>query len=188
MARNFISEDDIEQALLQKLQHRHGFDVQNCHTVNPDDLNDGSQRTDKRDVILAERLHAACERLNPHIPITVIAEVVAMLMDHRPALSPLKANQELDQFIRDGVPVTFEDAKGVKQHDTVRLIDFNTPTNNRYLAVAQLWIKSWGQAPKAAYRRPDVILYVNGLPLVFIELKNSTVKLRSAFDDNQRKR
>ncbi|WP_308874350.1 type I restriction endonuclease [Thiothrix subterranea] len=184
MARNFISEDDIEQALLQKLQHLHGFDVLDCHTANPYDLNDGSQRRDKRDVILAERLREACERLNPHIPASVITEVVAKLMDRRIALSPLKANQELDQFIRDGVPVTFEDAKGVKQHDFVRLIDFNTPANNRYLAVAQLWIKSLGQAPKAAYRRPDVILYVNGLPLVFIELKNSNVKLRSAFDGN----
>jgi type I restriction enzyme R subunit len=184
VARNFISEDDIEQALLQKLQHLHGFDVLICHTTNPDDLNDGSQRTDKRDVILAERLQAACQHLNPHIPASVVTEVVAKLMDRRIALSPLKANQELDQFIRDGVPVTFEDAKGVKQHDYVCLIDFNTPANNRYLAVAQLWIKSLGQAPKAVYRRPDVILYVNGLPLVFIELKNSNVKLRSAFDDN----
>ena len=58
------------------------------------------------------------------------------------------------------------------------------PPTNEYLAVSQLWIKAIGHAPRAAYRRPDVILYVNGLPLVFIELKNSNVKLRSAFDDN----
>lgn len=87
MARNFISEDDIEQALLQKLQHLHGFDVLDCHTANPDDLNDGSQRRDKRDVILAERLREACERLNPYIPASVITEVVATLMDRRIALS-----------------------------------------------------------------------------------------------------
>ncbi len=57
MAKNFLSEDDIEQALLQKLQHLHGFDVWDCNTAKPDDLNDGSQRKDKRDVVLAERLH-----------------------------------------------------------------------------------------------------------------------------------
>ena len=58
-------------------------------------------------------------------------------------------------------------------------IDFNHPDNNRYLAVTQPWIKS-----ERGFRRPDVLLYVNGIPLVFIELKNSNVKLKTAFDDN----
>ena len=93
-----------------------------------------------------------------------------------------------DGLIRDGVSVEFdhEDPNGntEKHHERVRLIDFDDTANNQYLAVSQLWIKAIGQAPKAAYRRPDVILYVNGLPLVFVELKNSNVKLRSAYDDN----
>lgn len=87
-------------------------------------------------------------------------------------------------MIRNGVPVTYEDEQGVRRQERARLIDFDDPAANRYLAVTQLWIKAVGQAPKCAYRRPDVILYVNGLPLVFIELKNSNVKLRSAVDDN----
>ena len=62
----------------------------------------------------------------------------------------------------------------------MRLIDFNNPDNNQYLAVTQLWIKG-----ERGFRRPDVLLYaVNGLPLVFVELKNSNVKLKTAFDDN----
>lgn len=184
MARNFISEDDIEQALLQKLQHLYGFDVLDCHTAQADDLNDGSNRRDKRDVVLADRLQADCERLNPHIPAAVIAGVVEQVADRRKAMSPLRANQELDKLIRDGVQVTFEDASGRKQTEFVRLLDFDNAVNNRYLAVAQLWIKAIGDTPKAPFRRPDVILYVNGLPLVFIELKNSNVKLRTAFDGN----
>ena len=55
----------------------------------------------------------------------------------------------------------------------------DTPENNRYLVVTQLWIKG-----ERGFRRPDVLLYVNGIPLVFIELKNSNVKLRNAYDDN----
>ncbi|THB74083.1 MAG: type I restriction endonuclease subunit R [Gammaproteobacteria bacterium] len=184
MARNFLSEDDIEQALLQRLQHLHGFDVLDCNTVKPEDLNDGSNRQDKRDVILADRLKTACLELNPDIPEAVIDDVVEQVMDRRGAMSPIKANMELYGLIRDGVQVSFDDAAGIKQHETVDLIDFDNPKNNHYLAVSQLWIKAVGQAPNAAYRRPDVILYVNGLPLVFIELKNSNVKLRSAYDDN----
>lgn len=59
MARNFISEDAIEQALLQNLQHLYGFDVLECFTSSPDDINDGSQRSDKRDDVFADRLHLA---------------------------------------------------------------------------------------------------------------------------------
>ncbi len=184
MAKNFLSEDDIEQALLQKLQHLHGFDVLDCLTAKPDDLNDGSNRADKRDVVLADRLQTACKLLNPNIPVATIKQVVTKVMDRRGAMSVIAANRELDSFIRDGAAVEFDDAAGIKQHDVVRLIDFDNTRNNHYLAVSQLWIKSTTQAPKAGYRRPDVILYVNGLPLVFIELKNSNVKLRSAFDDN----
>ncbi|WP_096696631.1 hypothetical protein [Polaromonas sp. AER18D-145] len=66
---NVISKDQIEQALLQRLQHVCGFEVLNCHTTDPADLNDGSDRKDKRDVLLPQRLKAAAWRLNPQIPV-----------------------------------------------------------------------------------------------------------------------
>lgn len=189
MAKNFISEDDIEQAILKRLNTEFKFDLLNCFTAKPEDLNDGSQRTDKRDVILANRLLAACIELNPSVPKAVIEQqVLPKLLDRRVAMSPIAANREVDGLIRDGVTVEFDEdtpeGKTQKRHERVRLIDFDVVHNNRYLAVSQLWIKATAQAPKAAYRRPDVILYVNGLPLVFVELKNSNVKLRSAYDDN----
>ena len=67
---SFISEDQIEQALVQKLQHLHGFDSLDCHTEDPEDLNDGSGRANKRDVILVDRVREAATRLNPRIPQT----------------------------------------------------------------------------------------------------------------------
>lgn len=185
MAKNIITEDDIEKAILKKLNGEFSFELLNCYTAKSEELNDGSRRADKRDVILSDRVLAACVSLNPSIPKHIIADqVIPKLMDRRIAMSAIAANYELDGFIRNGVPVEFEDAKGIKQHEFVKLIDFDTQDNNQFLAVSQLWIKSIGQAPHAAYRRPDVILYINGLPIVFIELKNSNVKLRSAFDDN----
>ena len=186
---NFISEDDIEQAILEKFNQRYGFELLNCMTAKVDDLNDGSSRKDKRDVILADRLKSACLRLNPTIPESVIDEVVDKVCDRRASMESVAANRELDNLIRDGVAVKFNDDKGRAQDEIVRLIDFDDSNvgagaGNEFLAVSQLWVKSMGQSPLAAYRRPDVILYVNGLPLVFIELKNSNVKLRSAYDDN----
>lgn len=176
---NFISEDQIEQALLQRLQHLHGYDVLDCYTADPEDLKDGSRRGDKRDVILLDRLREAALRLNKAIPEAVIDEALTRLADRRQAMSLVAGNREVDGLIRDGIPVEFEDAQGRKQQERVRVIDFNDRTQNRYLAVSQLWIRG-----EHYWRRPDVLIYVNGLPVVFIELKNSNVKLRAAYDDN----
>ena len=187
MARNFISEDDIEQGLIQRLQHLCGFDALNCFTAQPDDVNDGSGRGDKREVILADRLRAAVERLNPQVPAHAVDQAMGQLLQPRTAMSLVAANREMDGLIRDGVPVTYRPETGPQAGQTVterlKVIDFDAPDpkadRNAYLAVSQLWIRG-----EFGYRRPDVLLYVNGLPLVFIELKNSNVKLRAAFDDN----
>ena len=64
---NFISEDDIEQATLKKLNQQYGYELLNCYTVDAGDLNDGSNRTDKRNVIFEDRLRQAALRLNPTI-------------------------------------------------------------------------------------------------------------------------
>lgn len=183
---NFISEAQIEQALLQRLQHVCGFDVLECNTADPADLNDGSGRTDKRDVLLPLRLKRAALKLNPHIPEQAVDAALARLADRRQAMSLVAANREVDGLLRDGIAVSYDDAQGRRQQEQLRLIDFS-PTgakNNEFLAVTQLWIKSTGTAAIADYRRPDVLLYVNGIPLVFVELKNSNVKLKTAYNDN----
>jgi type I restriction enzyme R subunit len=176
---NFISEDQIERALVQKLQHLHGFDVLECHTEDPEDLNDSSGRAKKSDVILVDRVREAAIRLNPTIPAKAIEDALESLLDRRKAMTLVAANQEIYHLLRDGFPVEFDNANGQPQKERVHLINFNEPDQNRYLAVTQLWIKG-----ERGFRRPDVLLYVNGLPLVFLELKNSNVKLKTAFSDN----
>lgn len=183
---NFISEDDIEVAMVQRLQHVYGYDTLNCHTADPADLNDGSGRTDKRDVILHDRLKEAAIALNPGIPESAIDDALKQLCDKRQTMSSIAANREVDALIRDGVRVEFKDEQGRNRKERIKVIDFTEPASphNQFLAVTQLWIQSTGAAAKAGYRRPDILLYINGLPLVFIELKNSNVKLRTAYDDN----
>ncbi len=178
---NFISEDQIEQAVLQKLQKEFGFEMLNCYTATQDDLNDGSNRADKRNVILGDRLKAAALRLNPDILEPAVEEALVRLTDKRQAMSPIAANREIYTLIRDGIPVEYENQEGKKEHGRVKVIDFNSShaEANQFLAVSQLWIRG-----EMYYRRPDILLYVNGIPLVFIELKNSNVKLKTAFDDN----
>ena len=175
---NFISEDQIEQALLLKLQ-QYGFELLNCFTADADDLQDGSGRDDKREVIFGESLRAAAIRLNPDMPQSVVEIALARITDRRQAMSPIAANRELDGLVREGIPVVYDGTDGKQEHGRVRVMDFIEPMTNHFLAVSQLWIKG-----DLYFRRPDILLYVNGIPLIFIELKNSNVKLQSAFDDN----
>jgi type I restriction enzyme, R subunit len=176
---NFISEDQIERALTKKLEQAYGMATLNCHTEDASDLHDGSNRNSKSEVVLIDRLRDAAIRLNEKIPPSVIEGALERLLDRRLAMSLVAANQDVYNLLRDGAPVEFDDAHVKKQNERVRFVDFNDPMNNRYLTVTQLWIKG-----ERGFRRPDVLLYVNGLPLVFIELKNSNVKLKTAFDDN----
>lgn len=176
---NFISEDQIEQRLVRQLRQQHGFAILNCYTADPEDADDRSGRAHKRDVILVDRVREAAVRLNPHVPAAAIEDALETLLDRRQAMSLVAANREVYDLLRDGVPVEYDDANGQKQQERVRLIDCNRPDANRYLAVRQLWVRG-----ERGFRRPDVLLYVNGLPLVFIELKNSNVKLANAHADN----
>src|ERR1700693_1549474 len=138
---NFISEDQIEQALVQKLQDLYGFDALDCYTESAEDLNDRSGRANKRDVILADRVREAAIRLNPDIPQAAIEDALEKLFDRRQAMTLIAANQEIYSLLRDGIPVEFDNEQGQRQQARVRLLDFNVPENNRYLAVTQLWIK-----------------------------------------------
>ncbi|MEO1180967.1 MAG: HsdR family type I site-specific deoxyribonuclease, partial [Cyanobacteria bacterium J06636_28] len=97
-------------------------------------------------------------------------------------MSIIAANSELDTLIRNGFATDYENDQGRTEPCRVRFIDFNGPSQNEFLAVSQLWIKL--EREDNRYRRPDILLYINGLPLVFIELKNSNVKLKSAYDGN----
>jgi type I restriction enzyme, R subunit len=108
---NFISEDQIEQALLQRLEQVHKFEILRCHCKDPEDLNDNSGRTNKRDVILVDRVRDAAGALNKHLPHSAIDEALERFADRRTAMSQVAANREIYDLIRDGVAVEFDDEK-----------------------------------------------------------------------------
>lgn len=90
---------------MQKLQHLHGFDSLDCHTEDPENLNDASGRTSKRDVILVDRVREAVTRLNPNLPAKTIEGALERLLDRRQAMSLVAANPEIYNLLRDGIPV-----------------------------------------------------------------------------------
>ncbi|MCP4373650.1 MAG: type I restriction endonuclease subunit R, partial [Deltaproteobacteria bacterium] len=176
---NFISEDQIEKAIVKVLTDKLGYTTINCFTADVDNLNDGSKRPTKQEIVFPEILKEKTVSLNKGIPENVIDGALSQLTKPRYAMSPVLANREVYNLIRNGIPVEYEGEDGMTEHDYVKVIDFKSAKNNDYLAVTQLWIKG-----ERYPRRPDIIIYINGLPLVFIELKNSNVKVRNAYDDN----
>ncbi len=141
-------------------------------------------RADTREIVLTRDLRTALQRLNKELPTSAIEEAIAKLTRHDFARSLLQHNQEFYKLIRDGVPVSYRDATGNLRHDHARVIDFRNPNENRFLAVREL--KITGLRTPNYNRRADLICFVNGLPLVFIELKAVYKNIRAGFENNLR--
>ncbi len=157
-----MTEDQLEQETLDWLA-----DVGYSCLFGPDLAPDGAgaERADYRTVLLVERLRGAIAQLNPGIPLQAREDAVQQVQDLGiPAL--LSANRRFHQLLVGGVPVQYQ-RDGETRGDFVRLIDWANPAANEWLAVNQFAIKGPHHT-----RRPDVMLFVNGLPLVLLELKN----------------
>jgi type I restriction enzyme, R subunit len=157
-----ITEDHLEQLALTWFQDA-GWEY--CY--GPDIAPDGNapERADYRQVVLADRMIDALRRLNPGMPKAVLDEVVHRVGKlHEPSL--IQSNRVFHELLLDGVAVEVE-TDGVKRGDRVRLVDFEQPENNRFLVVNQFTIQGIKQP-----RRPDLVCFINGLPVAVIELKN----------------
>jgi type I restriction enzyme R subunit len=145
------------------------------------DLDDSAERTDGSAVLLARRANAALCKLNPHLPAaTVEGVVVALSRPPHPTL--IENNRWFHDLLTSGVTVEHKDATtGETRGGRARLIDFDNPADNDFLVVRQLTVA--GADGRAI--RPDLVLYVNGLPLVVVELKdpaNTAAALDVAID------
>jgi type I restriction enzyme R subunit len=134
-------------------------------------------RADETQVLLLPRLRAALEKLN-HLPPAALDAAIAELARGRSVVTPVQANREVYQLLKDGVPVTYRDDQGRECQERVQVIDWNDPANNDFLMVQQLWISG------EASCRPDLVGFVNGIPLLFGELKAHHKRLINAYKDN----
>lgn len=170
---NFISEDQIEKAIIQIFENNLGYRHSNCIDK------DITGRLTENEVVIKPLLKQQLIKLNPALPASAIEDAFEQICQTRLDKSDPMANKEIYGLIKNGVQVIINNKANRKEPANVKMIDFNDETKNDYLVVSQLWLK--GQVIR---RRPDLIVFVNGLPLVFIELKNSNIALRNAYDDN----
>jgi type I restriction enzyme, R subunit len=138
-------------------------------------------RETRAEVVLVPRLRAALAKLNPALPADAIELAILELTRDRSALNPTHANREVYRLLKDGIKVTVRNEDDEETAETARVVDWDSPYNNDLLLVSQLWV-----AGEMYTRRADLVGFVNGLPLVFVELKASHRRLEAAYRDNLR--
>lgn len=178
--RSFISEDDIEQAICNRLsQAEYGWKrIECCPKMEAQDEVASTGRANSSECILPEVFLNALRRLNPQVKDEVLKGILQDFRKDYSGTDMTDTNYKFYNRIRNGIRVEVQ-KEGKEDFDIVKIIDFEQPERNDFHCVNQMWIKGHFR-----YRRPDVLLFVNGLPVVFIELKNSTVKIEESYNKN----
>jgi type I restriction enzyme R subunit len=174
-----ITEDQLEQLCLEWFKDT-GWDYVCGYEIAPD--GDHSERSDYRQIVLHDRLLSCLEVINPHIPVATL-ELVAIQVAKPETPILIKNNKAFHQLLLEGVKVEYKDKNDKEKTDYVQLIDFSNVDNNQFLVVNQYTISG-----TKGMRRPDVIVFVNGLPLAVLELKNpadNNADIWSAFQQLQ---
>lgn len=174
------SEDALEKATMQLYRDMDWDDVIDCYDEK---LGVGGTlgRETTTDVVLVPRLRAALKRYNPNAPQEAIQQAIGEVLRDRSLMTPANANRDVYKLLKDGIKVSYINAHNESVVETLQVIDWETPSNNNFLLASQFWIS--GEIYK---RRADLVGFINGIPLVFIELKASHRRLENAFDGNIR--
>jgi len=176
-AHDYGEDAAIEQPTIQLFGDL-GWDTVNLYNEWANGSSTEGRESEKQ-VVLEDRLRAALDRLNPDLPSTAITYVIEEITRDRSRMVPVNANQELWRLLREGVKVKVTTPSGGQETKTARIIDWRDPAANDFLLASQFWVK--GEMHR---RRPDLIAFVNGIPLVLVELKKPSAALKSAYDDN----
>ena len=174
-----LSESVVEDVALDWLRGL-GYEVLSGLAIAPGEP--AAERLDYKQVFLFDRLQTKLEDLNPQIPLEGLQEALRKLrLVNHPTL--IENNRAFHRLLVEGVDVEFRDADGQIVHDKVWLIDFANPQANEFLAVNQFTVEEGH-----FNRRADVVVFINGIPLAVLELKNiadEQATIRKAFDQCQ---
>lgn len=183
----YLSEDELE-GILESQFIALGYQATDDTVIGPDGSSTAlRERETLRDVVLWKRLEAALVRLNPRHPQDALDAAVRELRNENVS-ELLRENQRVHQLMVNGVEVEFANKEGRSTFDSVGLIDFENPDNNDWLVVRQLRVARRRYGEDAGTRRPDIVVYLNGLPVAVIELKATGARnatLHSAFEQLQ---
>lgn len=170
------TEDNLTEQPAIQLFESLGWQTLNCFSESFGE--DGLLGRDNRsEVVLVRELRLAIEAINPNCSEHEIDQAVEAISRDRSAMSPVAANQACYQLLKDGVKVEADDEDD--DYITVKVIDWQSHENNRFLLCSQLWVSG-----EVENRRPDLVGFINGLPVLFVELKAQSERLIKAYQGN----
>ena len=169
----------VQQTTAEYLEQQLGWE--SIYAYNNEDFGPDSLlgRESDREVVLTRTLRAKIEELNPGLPATAYDDAVRQIVTISTLQTLAATNREKYELIKDGVQVTFRNVKGERVRERLRVFDFDAPENNHFLCVREFWIRG-----DLYRRRADIVGFVNGLPLLFMELKNVSKDIRAAYEQN----
>ena len=136
-------------------------------------------RASDREVVLTRYLQVKLVEFNPGLPADAYREAVRQVVEYSASQSLVATNRDKYGLLKDGVQVAFRNEKGELVKRRLRVFDFSEPANNHFLAVREFWVKG-----DLYRRRADIVGFVNGIPLLFVELKNVHKDIRAAYEKN----
>lgn len=178
---NEFSEDNLVEQTVIKLIKELWTD-KFCHINAFTDEEDAKLGRDNQgEAVLKKYLLPALKKMNPLLPEDSLQQAINEITRNRSNISLVKANQEIYKLLKDGFNVNFKTDDGNSRIENVKFFDFGNPENNHFLCVSQFWVVG-----EMYTKRPDVVLFVNGIPLLLLELKASHKSLVDAYHDNIR--
>lgn len=181
MSKDYSEDKLIEQTCITLFGEELGWKTINVYQGETFGPTGTLGRNSEADVILKSQFLNAVKKLNERLPDAAYESAYEELAAITATKSLAEINFEKYQYLKDGIPVTYKNEKGgIVRNKKIKVFDFINSLNNDFVAVQQLWLE--GKSKRK--RRPDVIGFVNGIPLVFIELKAHHRKIRVAYEDN----
>ena len=171
------SEEALEAATVERFKAM-GYEVANLYHETFGKTNSHGREASS-EVVFKPRLRKALEKLNRDLPPDAIESALEEFTRDRSALNPVVANQEIHAILKSGLPVSWKNSDGEECADRAQFIDWNDPTNNEFFLAQQMWVSG-----DIYNKRCDLLAFVNGIPLIFIELKKPGVNVKHAYDDN----
>jgi type I restriction enzyme R subunit len=176
----YLNEDTlVQQPTVDYLRDQLGWEsvyAYNQETFGQDGL---LGRNSDREVVLTRYLKQALKKINKGLPETAYDDAVRQVVDYSQSQSMLSSNFDKYKLFKDGVLVSFQGEQGEIKKERLKIFDFDKATNNHFLAVREFWVQG-----DLYHRRIDIVGFVNGIPLLFLECKNIHKDLKNAYENN----
>ena len=179
MSHDYSEEKLVQDSACDVLQNKLGWKVAYAYNLEQLGVDGTFGRTSYKEVLLTREIRKVLKRLNPWINEQQIIEAITKLTRRISTVSLIQINEEKYNYLRDGIPVTVKRPDGRTEIKKAAIIDFNNAHNNEFLAVKELIVRG-----DLYNRRADIVGFVNGIPLLFIEAKRPDIDVRNAYEDN----